>query len=160
MKKEKNNPNPSPTGNRFGLFCFGASGDTELAACVKRNPNRSPAQRVRFGEEEQGSGRMASFFAAGIKRRRSKADFAPTMVRVTGLEPARLGHQNLNLARLPFRHTRGDTRLVYALRRVLSIRLQGAADKNRMRGFGRVWTAKEDKIYANSCTKPHYVVLY
>ena len=82
------------------------------------------------------------------------------MVRVTGLEPARLGHQNLNLARLPFRHTRGDTRLVYALRRVLSIRLQGAADKNRMRGFGRVWTAKEDKIYANSCTKPHYVVLY
>ena len=28
------------------------------------------------------------------------------LVRVTGLEPARQGHQNLNLARLPFRHTR------------------------------------------------------
>ena len=28
------------------------------------------------------------------------------LVRVTGLEPARLRHQNLNLARLPFRHTR------------------------------------------------------
>ena len=28
------------------------------------------------------------------------------MVRVTGLEPARRGHQILNLARLPFRHTR------------------------------------------------------
>ena len=52
------------------------------------------------------------------------------LVRVTGLEPARLRHQNLNLARLPFRHTRGDTRLVYALRRVLSIRMRGAAEKN------------------------------
>ena len=31
------------------------------------------------------------------------------MVRVTGLEPARLRHQNLNLARLPFRHTRINT---------------------------------------------------
>ena len=29
--KEKNNPNPSPTGKtRFGLYWFGASGDTEL----------------------------------------------------------------------------------------------------------------------------------
>ena len=32
------------------------------------------------------------------------------MVRVTGLEPARLRHQNLNLARLPFRHTRRKNR--------------------------------------------------
>ncbi len=32
----------------------------------------------------------------------------PYMVRVTGLEPARQRHQNLNLARLPFRHTRMD----------------------------------------------------
>ena len=42
------------------------------------NPNRSPAQRVRFGKEEQGSGRMTFFCSAGIKERRSKADFAPT----------------------------------------------------------------------------------
>ena len=41
-------------------------------------PTASPAQRVAVGEEEQGSGRMTSFCAAGIKRRRSKADFAPT----------------------------------------------------------------------------------
>ena len=34
------------------------------------------------------------------------------LVRVTGLEPARQKHQNLNLARLPFRHTR-VTYLVY-----------------------------------------------
>ena len=27
-------------------------------------------------------------------------------MRATGLEPARQGHQNLNLARLPFRHAR------------------------------------------------------
>ena len=40
--------------------------------------NRSPAQRVQFGEEEQGSGRMAFFSSEGKKERRSKANFAPT----------------------------------------------------------------------------------
>ncbi len=62
-----------------------------------KKPNRSPAERVLFGMEEQGSGRMSpqggcrirkaakpstaaqtSFSAEGGKRRRSKADFAPT----------------------------------------------------------------------------------
>ena len=38
------------------------------------------AQRSGFNleKEEQGSVRMTSFSAVGIKRRRSKADFAPT----------------------------------------------------------------------------------
>ena len=40
--------------------------------------NRSPTHWVRFGEEEQGSGRMTFFSPVGIKERRSKADFAPT----------------------------------------------------------------------------------
>ena len=38
-------------------------------------PTASPAQRVVVGKEEQGSGRMTSFFAMGIKRRGRKADF-------------------------------------------------------------------------------------
>ena len=36
------------------------------------------ALRIRFGKEEQGSGRMTFFCSVGIKERRSKADFAPT----------------------------------------------------------------------------------
>ena len=65
----------------------------------KKKPNRSPAERVRFGKDcarrrvsgrnrraaaalgaemEQGSGRMAFIFAKSKKERRSKADFAPT----------------------------------------------------------------------------------
>ena len=41
------------------------------------------AQRSGFNleKEEQGSVRMTSFSAIGIKRRRSKADFAPTLWR-------------------------------------------------------------------------------
>lgn len=42
------------------------------------------------------------------KRHLPEADALAFMVRVTGLEPARQRHQNLNLARLPFRHTRMD----------------------------------------------------
>ena len=47
-------------------------------AARRAAPTASPAQWVAVGEEEPGSGRMTSFCAAGIKRRRSKADFAPT----------------------------------------------------------------------------------
>ena len=36
------------------------------------------ALRIAVGKEEQGSGRMTLFCSAGIKERRSKADFAPT----------------------------------------------------------------------------------
>ena len=43
-----------------------------------QNQIEAQGQRVRFGKEEQESGRMVSFWALGIKRRRSKANFAPT----------------------------------------------------------------------------------
>ena len=35
-------------------------------------------KRVRFGKEEQGSGRMTFFISIEIKKRRSKANFVPT----------------------------------------------------------------------------------
>ena len=38
-----------------------------------------PNEWLRFGKEEQGSVRMVFFCSAGIKERRSKADFAPTL---------------------------------------------------------------------------------
>ncbi|MGN0965619.1 MAG: hypothetical protein ACI4O6_09705 [Dysosmobacter sp.] len=41
-------------------------------------PTANPAERIAGGKEEQGSGRMTFFCSAGIKERRSKADFAPT----------------------------------------------------------------------------------
>ena len=50
-------------------------------------------------------------WAGGVPRSKKGTcpkQMPPYMVRVTGLEPARQRHQNLNLARLPFRHTRMD----------------------------------------------------
>lgn len=40
-------------------------------------PTASPAQRVAVGKEAPGPERVMSFYAVGIKRHRSKADFAP-----------------------------------------------------------------------------------
>ena len=45
---------------------------------LRPKPNRSPAKRVRFEKEEQGSGADGIFF----KKCRSKADFAPTWLNV------------------------------------------------------------------------------
>ena len=51
--------------------------DTKSAK--KKNPKLKPsASGFNLEKEEQGSVRMTSFSAVGIKRRRSKADFAPT----------------------------------------------------------------------------------
>ena len=46
-----------------------------------RPANCEPAKWVAVGKEEQGSVRMASFLPQAEKRRRSKADFAPTWCR-------------------------------------------------------------------------------
>ena len=51
--------------------------DTKSAKKIKPQIE-AQRKRVQFGKEEQGSVRMTSFSAVGIKRRRSKADFAPT----------------------------------------------------------------------------------
>lgn len=60
--------------NRKGLVASGA--------VVSAFTSEQAQRRVTFcGEEEQGSGRMTSFFAIGTKRRRSKVDFAPTWQR-------------------------------------------------------------------------------
>ena len=51
--------------------------DTKSAK--KKKPKLKPSvSGFNLEKEEQGSARMASFSAVGIKRRRSKADFAPT----------------------------------------------------------------------------------
>ena len=51
--------------------------DTKSAK--KKKPKLKPSvSGFNLEKEEQGSARMASFSAVGIKSRRSKADFAPT----------------------------------------------------------------------------------
>ncbi len=51
--------------------------DTKSAK--KKNPKLKPSvSGFNLEKEEQGSVRMTSLSAVGIKRRRSKADFAPT----------------------------------------------------------------------------------
>ena len=52
--------------------------DTKSAK--KKKPKLKPSvSGFNLEKEEQGSVRMTSFSAVGIKRRRSKADFAPTL---------------------------------------------------------------------------------
>ena len=46
---------------------YGVNDDTELVASPKGNRTGAQPQRVRFGKEEQGSGRMAFFSAKGKK---------------------------------------------------------------------------------------------
>ena len=60
--------------------------------CKKQKPNRSPAQRVRFGKEEQGSGRMTLFCSAGIKNASEQSglcsDVVPVAPQVAKRPPA------------------------------------------------------------------------
>ena len=75
---EMADPNISPAWMmQSGSSLFGRSVMIGLQTLKLRSPNRSPAQQGRYGKEDQGSGRMASFFARGQKRRRSKVRFAP-----------------------------------------------------------------------------------
>lgn len=63
------------------------SGDCFLAHCNRsdtdpqfctQNQIEAQRKRVRFGRKEQESGQMMSFCSVRVKRRRSKANFAPT----------------------------------------------------------------------------------
>ena len=80
------------------VFLFGASGNTEPICPKKEKPNRSPAQRVRFGKEEQRHERALTYKISRSKRYRACSD----VVRAMGLEPTRpYGHKHLKLACLP-----------------------------------------------------------
>lgn len=48
-------------GSRFMLILNGSSEKDAVVVGLYQNPNRSPAERIRFGKEEQGGGRMTSF---------------------------------------------------------------------------------------------------
>ena len=62
------------------------------------------AQRSGFNleKEEQGSVRMTPFSAVGIKRRRSKADFAPTWLMLTKKIPAENENSRFRIELLAF----------------------------------------------------------
>ena len=66
-----------------------------------QKPNRSPAKRVRFGKEEQGSGRMTFFVSIEIKNVEAKR----TLLRRGAADGTRTrtprGHKHLKLASLP-----------------------------------------------------------
>ena len=74
-------------------------------------PNRSPAQRVRFGKEEQRRERALTFEKSRSKRYKACSDVVP----VVGLEPTRYRYQRiLSPSRLPIpSHRRKETHLLY-----------------------------------------------
>ena len=68
--------------------------------CKKQKPNRSTAQRVRFGKEEQGSGRMTLFCSAGIKNASEQSGLCSDVVPVAGVD-LRCGAGRLRLQSAP-----------------------------------------------------------
>ena len=77
-----------------------------------RPANCEPAKRVAVGKEEQGSVRMASFFAAGRKKTPEQSGLCSDVVPKVGLEPTRYRYQRiLSPSRLPFHHFGISTKL-------------------------------------------------
>ena len=119
-------------------------------------PNRSPAQRVRFGKEEQRRERALTF----AKKNRSKRYKACSdLVPVVGLEPTRCRHQRiLSPSRLPFHHTGENSCLLYRKQnrnsREISI-TSGAFKKEHHRedetgnGVVQKWRENRERGYTN-----------
>ena len=77
-----------------------------------RPANCEPAKRVAVGKEEQGSVRMASFFAIGRKKTSEQSGLCSDVVPKVGLEPTRYRYQRiLSPSRLPFHHFGISTKL-------------------------------------------------
>ena len=96
----------------------GRNGGTPGTSDWKRMPpagrpaNCEPAKRVAGGKEEQGSVRMASFFAAGRKKTPEQSGLCSDVVPKVGLEPTRYRYQRiLSPSRLPFHHFGISTKL-------------------------------------------------
>ena len=127
QKKEKN-PNRSPAQRvRFGkeeqrheraltykisrskryrrLLRYSAGGDTESIRQKKeKNPNRSPAQRVRFGKEEQRHERALTYKISRSKRYRACSDVVRVVIQHFSKNTVIsmvLGHPNSEITCIP-----------------------------------------------------------
>ena len=111
---KRRNPNPSPTWKiKFGFLSLGLWYEWRYRTYGfrQRIPNQSPAQRVRFGAEEQRREHALTFEKSRSKRYKACSDVVP----VVGLEPTRYRYQRiLSPSRLPIpSHRRKETHLLY-----------------------------------------------
>ena len=86
----------------------GACPQTSASASGAGNRTRSPRPRAQASPADAIAWQVQVLSEAICTAKKAPVlrQVPLLLVRVTGLEPARQGHQNLNLARLPFRHTR------------------------------------------------------